>query len=440
MQQTASSQPAQPAETTAAERTADGQRPLSFVMKSQDSNRRKNSFFAASREPTDRAHARRAWIATALSLLFILALVLLPTGYEHAGAAYRDGSDRIRARVTAVDNGAIVDNGLVRTGDQRCTVTLLVGEHKGESFVADNILNGSMEQDKIYKAGDTALVLVSYQENEVYSVSMIDHYRIDGELLLLGGFIALMLLFAGWTGLRAILSFVLTVLSIWKVLVPCCLNGFNPILIGGVITVLLTVMTIGLVFGFDRRCLSACVGAVTGLAVTCALGIFCTNAFKIHGAVMSFYESLLYSGFSYLNLTQIFMASIFIGSSGAMMDLSVDIAASVYEVVQKRPDISRAEAIWSGIHVGRAAMGTQITTLLLAYSGSYIALLMVFMAQGTPLINVFNYKYVASEIIHTLVGSFGLVAAAPLTAVASGLFLAKKEHPKKTLLPETAAE
>ena len=145
---------------------------------------------------------------------------------------------------------------------------------------------------------------------------------------------------------------------------------------------------------------------------------------------MSLSESLLYSGYEHLNLTEIFMASIFIGSSGAMMDLSVDIAAAVNEVVTKRPDLSRFEAMMSGMRVGRAAMGTMTTTLLLAYSGSYIALLMVFMAQGTPMINVFNYKYVASEVIHTIVGSFGLVAAAPLTAAASGLLLAKGEKPQ----------
>ena len=89
----------------------------------------------------------------------------------------------------------------------------------------------------------------------------------------------------------------------------------------------------------------------------------------------------------------------------------------------------------AGVMIGRAAMGTMTTTLLLAYSGSFVALLMVFMAQGTPLINVFNYKYVASEIIHTIVGSFGLVAAAPLTAIASGLLLA---HPEQTAQAEAA--
>lgn len=76
-------------------------------------------------------------------------------------------------------------------------------------------------------------------------------------------------------------------------------------------------------------------------------------------------------------------------------------------------------------------MGTMTTTLLLAYSGGYITLLMVFMAQGTPLLNMLNYKYVSSEIIHTLVGSFGLVAAAPLTAIAAGIFLAEHGETKK---------
>ena len=122
------------------------------------------------------------------------------------------------------------------------------------------------------------------------------------------------------------------------------------------------------------------------------------------------------------------MASIFIGSSGAMMDLTVDVSAAVYEVVQKRPDLGWIEAVKSGLHVGRAAMGTMTTTLLLAYSGGYIALLMVFMAQGTPIINMLNYKYVTSEIIHTLVGSFGLVLAAPLTALTSGYFLTRRSN------------
>ncbi len=371
---------------------------------------------------------KQNWVSSAVCFALIVALLLLPTGYENAGAGRPANEERVPALVLSTDDSTIKDTGLVRSGEQSCQVQILAGSHKGETNRAGNMLSGSVEQDKIYKAGERALVLVSADEGKIASVSMIDHYRINGEIWLLLAFFALLMLFAGWTGLRAVLSFLLSVLAIWKVLVPCCLNGVNPILIGGLITAGLTILIIALVFGFNRIALAACAGAVAGLTVTAALGIYCTNAFHIHGAVMSFSESLLYSGYETLNLTQIFMASIFIGSSGAMMDLSVDIAAAVNEVVQKRPDLNRFEAMMSGMRVGRAAMGTMTTTLLLAYSGSYIALLMVFMAQGTPLINVFNYKYVASEIIHTIVGSFGLVAAAPLTAAAAGLLLA---HPEK---------
>ena len=103
-----------------------------------------------------------------------------------------------------------------------------------------------------------------------------------------------------------------------------------------------------------------------------------------------------------------------------------DICSAVYEVVQKRPEISAREAIASGFAVGRAACGSTTTTLLLAYSGSYVALMMVFMAQGTPVGMMLNYKYVAAEIVHTVVGSFGLVTVAPLTAITSGLLLTGK--------------
>ena len=233
-------------------------------------------------------------------------------------------------------------------------------------------------------------------------------------------------LFAGRTGIRAILSFVLTVLAIWKLLVPLYLKGWNPIWVGLVINLLLTTLIIALVYGFDRRCAAAVSGSFLGILVTCILGIVFTDLFRIHGAVMSYSESLLYAGFQELNLTQIIMASIFLGSSGAVMDLAVDITSAVHEVVEKKPDIKPWEAVKSGMNVGRAAMGTMTTTLLLAYSGGYIALLMVFMAQGTAVAHIFNYKYVAAEIIHTVIGSFGLVSVAPFTALCAGMMLTGK--------------
>ena len=360
-------------------------------------------------------------------LLLIVVLLILPTGYE--GAIQYQDADRCAARVLSVDNSAIIDTGLVRSGEQLCELELLGGRFQGQTATGVNMLNGSLEQDKIFAPGDKAMVVVSYQGDTILSVTMTDHYRLNLELVLAVLFAVFLILFAGRTGVRAILSFVLTVLTLWKVLVPVYLKGYNPIYVGLLVTLALTLMIIALVYGFDQRCFAAVSGAFLGILVTCVLGMIFTDLFQIHGAVMSYSESLLYAGYQDLNLTQIFMASIFIGSSGAVMDLAVDISSAVNEVVEKRPDISWREAVGSGMNVGRAAMGTMTTTLLLAYSGGYVALLMVFMAQGTPVWNILNYKYVASEIIDTIVGSFGLVTVAPFTAVTSGYLLTRGKSP-----------
>lgn len=377
---------------------------------------------------------RRYYAPVALCLLLIVVLMLLPTGYE--GTVQYQEADRCSALVVSVDNSTIVDTGLVRSGEQRCTLELLGGRFKGETTVGINMLNGSVEQDKLFSPGDRALVVVSFSEDGITNVTMIDHDRMGAEALLALLFAALLILFAGRTGIRAILSFVLTILMLWKVLVPLYLKGFNPILIGLAITLGLTILIISLVYGFDRRSLSAVSGASLGVLVTCLLGAAFTDLFKIHGAVMQSSESLLYAGYQDLNLTRIFMASIFIGASGAVMDLSVDITSAVNEVVEKRPDIGWREAVKSGMNVGRAAMGTMTTTLLLAYSGGYVALLMVFMAQGTPVQHILNYKYVAAEIIHTVVGSFGLVTVAPFTALTSGWLLTRSVGRTPAVSPE----
>ena len=370
----------------------------------------------------------------AVCLLAILILLFLPTGFE--GALVYQEAERCTARVLSVDDSAIIDTGLVRSGEQRCQLELLDGMFQGQTVSGVNMLNGSLEQDKVFQPGDKALVVVSHDGDTITNVTMSDHYRLGWELVMAIGFAIFLILFAGPTGIRAIASFVLTVLTLWKVLVPLYLKGYNPIWIGLAITLFLTVLIIALVYGFDRRCWAAVSGSFLGILVTCVLGVLFTDLFQIHGAVMSYSESLLYSGYQHLNLTQIFMASIFIGASGAIMDLSVDITSAVYEVVEKRPDLTWWEATRSGMNVGRAAMGTMTTTLLFAYSGGYVALLMVFMAQGTPVENILNYKYVAAELIHTVIGSFGLVTVAPFTALCAGVFLTRKEKQAEEMAPQ----
>lgn len=356
-----------------------------------------------------------------LGILLTAILIAIPTGYEDA--LIYQGMERATGIVTEVDNSAIKKSGLIQSGEQSCKMKIQDGKFKGEEITGVNFLSGSLEKDKIYKVGEKALVTISCEGDTIQSVVMSDHYRLDKEILLFVGFFLFLIIIAGKKGIFAIFSFAITILTIWKILVPTYLKGHSPIWTGILVMIFITLVIIFFVYGFDKKTITASLGSLLGIFTTCILGMIFTDLFKINGAVMPDSESLLYSGFQSLDLTAIFMSSIFIGASGAVMDLSVDITSAVWEVIEKKPEIGWKEATKSGMNVGRAAMGTMTTTLLLAYSGGYITLLMVFMAQGTPIDHILNYKYVASEILDTVVGSFGLVTVAPFTALAAGLLL-----------------
>lgn len=355
----------------------------------------------------------------------IAALLALPTGFEDA-RQFKD-AEKCKVLVEAVDNSSLINTGLIRTGQQVCTVRFLSGKFKMQTAEGWNMLGGSLSQDKLFRPGDKAQAVVHHYDGEIISVNLIDYYRLDGELLLALAFAFFLVVFARGVGLRSVFSFAITILVLWKILVPLFLKGHNPIFVGLAAVAIMTFVILALVYGFDKKLLSSFCGAMSGIVFAMVLSIICTSSFHIHGAVMANSEALLYSGFQDLNLTQIFMASVCVGASGSVMDLSVDITSAVSEVVRNCPGISRKEAIKSGLTVARAAMGTMTTTLLLAYSGTCIATLMTFMAQGTPVYNILNNNIVAAEIINTIAGSFGLAMTAPLTAVIAGTMLAKSQ-------------
>jgi Predicted multitransmembrane protein len=355
-------------------------------------------------------------------VLVIAVLAFLPTGYERAGEF---NGIQAKAKIIEVDNSSVHEAGLIKHGTQVCQVEILSGPYKGEKVAAVNELVGKLEMDKIFVPGDEALVGIDVQNNQINFVSLIDHYRLNLEVLLFAAFMLLLILFAGWTGVRAILSFILTILMIWKILIPMFLGGHNPIIISMLVVAAITTSTIFLISGFNAKSYVAILGSLSGSILTCILAVIFGHYFKVHGAVLHFSESLLYSGYQNLSLTDIFIAGIFVASTGALMDLAMDISTAVYEIVEKYPEISSREAIKSGFTIGRSVLGTMTTTLLLAYSGGYVALLMIFMSLDTPIINILNLKYVAGEIMNTIVGSFGLVTVAPFTAILAGIIFTR---------------
>ncbi|WP_020585767.1 YibE/F family protein [Desulfobacter curvatus] len=344
-------------------------------------------------------------------------LFLMPTGYE---SLIPQDSQYDRARVLDVDNSDIMIHSIVKAGTQELTAEMLTGPFKGHQVKVINALKGKMELDELFTKDQIILVEYSAANGKIRTAYSRGHYRISQELWLLGLFGLLLVVVGGWTGIKALLSFALSGLMLWKVMVPLFLKGYDPIPIALGVVAFLTLAISFLVGGATKRGMVTFLGAFLGLVFTCILALYFNQGFRIHGAVRPFAETLLYSGFYDLKITRIFLAGIFIASSGAVMDLAMDIAASMDEVKKNKPDISLKDHIKSGMSVGRAVIGTMTTTLLLAYSGGYMTMMMLFMAQGVPLVNFFNINYVAAEVLNTLVGSFGLVTVAPFTAVVGG--------------------
>ena len=320
-------------------------------------------------------------VFVAIISVLVLILSLVPTGFKEKKSPL---SMTVRGRVLNVDNTNVHQFGIVKQGDQAVTIEVMNGPFKGEQVKTVNMLMGKLELDKFFQKGDVSLVVLdlSPEKDKILYGTAIDHYRLNIEIVLLVLFTAILVLFAGWIGLKAIVSFAFTAVMIWRVMLPQFLNNWNPILLSLGVVSLLTGVIIFLIGGFTKRGVVAFAGSFAGILLTCVLSLIFGAYFNIHGAVRPFSETLLYSGYPHLDLRSIFLAGIFLASSGAVMDIAMDIAASMNEMYQKHPDISRKELLYSGLNVGRAVIGTMTTTLLLAYTGGYTTMFMVFIAQG----------------------------------------------------------
>ena len=359
----------------------------------------------------------RDWLFSGMVAAVCVVLGFLELSPETGAAVGRHS----RGRVVAADNSHVRVNLIVKTEHQVLKVELEDGPHEGQSISVDNALTGKMEMDEFYAVGDEVLVEYDVAGGTLRNGTVRGHYRLRLELGLIAAFAVLLLIVAGRTGAKAVVSFVFAAMVLWKLFFPLLLRGAPPIPTGlGIVAVLTAVITF-MVGGLNRRGAATFIGATAGVLLTCGLAVLFAHAFRLHGAVRPFAEALLYSGYVDLGLSDIFIASIFIASSGAVMDLAMDIAASMDEIYQKQPRIGMLEHIRSGLAVGQAVIGTMTTTLLLAYSSSHITMFMLFMAKGLSLYNILNAPFVAAEILNILVGSFGLVTVAPLTAVVSGL-------------------
>ena len=337
-----------------------------------------------------------------------------------------------RAVVQEVDNSDLQKLGHMEYGSQVLKVKLLSGPKKGTVYQAENLIRAQMELDKKFRVGDKIIVVMMPDDDPEYSVIRAqDHDRTFWTWLLAGLFCVFICIFGRWTGIKALFSFFLSVMVIWKAVIPMVLNGYSASWTIFGCVCFLTAAIMFLVAGLNRKGVAAFAGAIAGVFAGLCMSHLFTWLMKINGATLPYIQALYNNGFEFLKLQDLFTGAVILASSGAVMDLAMDIASGVEEVALHNNTLSRKELTASGMRIGRSVVGTMTTTLLLAYSGGYITLLMMFAVQGNSMLEILNNPLVAAESVKTLIGSFSLVLVAPFTALLSGLLFHKRGNFKK---------
>ena len=256
-----------------------------------------------------------------------------------------------------------------------------------------------------------------------------DYQRSDQILVLLVIFLVLLLVFGHWQGFNTIVSLTLTCLSVFYVFIPAVLAGENIYVWSIATCIYMTFMTLFIVNGVNRKSIAAILGCLAGVLVAGLLTLVMDKTMLLTGVLDE--NSVILNGLRSedpLNLRAIIFASIIIGAVGAIMDVSISIAAALAELQEKVPDITAKELMQSGMTISRDIMGTMSNTLILAYIGGFMASVLLMVAYNSSMLDLFNREVILVECLQALVGSLGILMTLPFTSlICAVLFQGRKK-------------
>lgn len=277
------------------------------------------------------------------------------------------------------------------------------------------------ENDKVLLSG--------YVQNGEKFYYFGDFIRITPLLWLLVIFCVLVVVFSKMQGLKTVVSLGFTCLSVFFVLIPAILNGHNIYLWSILVCVFMTVMTLCLISGFNVKALCAGIGCICGVLCSGMITLIMDKFLNMTGLIEeeSIYLVQLYPD-NPINLKAIIFAMIIVGAVGAVMDVSMSISSSLYELRIKSPEIKPNALMKSGFTIGRDMMGTMANTLVLAYIGSSLTSVLLLVAYNADIQQVINRELIVAEILQALAGSMGMLLTLPLTSAVCSVIYYKKEE------------
>lgn len=337
----------------------------------------------------------------------------------------------VPAKVTAVlSDDAVVDNENSegrRIGTQELEIRILSGAHKDEILTLTNYMSALFNVD--VSEGDRVIVRLITREDGSYYASMFNYDRglVIGIALLV--FCAVLALLGGWKGIRALLGLVFTLACIWFLLIPGLIRGWSGIWLTIGICAVTTAGCLILLDGFTKKSLCAVLGCIGGVA---AAGLFASIVGAItplNGFNMSEAENLLlYGAEKGLKISGLLVCGVLIAALGAVMDTSMNIASSIWELHERNPKLNARELFKSGMNIGRDAMGTMANTLILAFAGSSLNTLILVQVYDIPFTQLINTDFICIEILQSVAGSMGILLTTPLVAAISASIMSRAKR------------
>ena len=303
---------------------------------------------------------------------------------------------------------------------QYFTAKILSGENKGRTVEAHQQIDSYLDTgERFVKVGDK-VILLDY--GAVYGTEewVFGNYARSEYIFVLGAlFLVLLVVFGRGKGLNTLLSLVFTCLAVFCVFIPGVLAGFNVYLLTILICVFTIVMTLILTNGISAKSIATMLGCGAGVLAAAVVTLISDRIMHLTGFIdeHSVYLQIMGEDSAPINLRALIFAMITIGAMGALMDVAMDMASSLFEVKRHAPSISDKELFKSGINIGRDVMGTMANTLVLAYIGSSLCTILLRITYSNSLMEMINTESIVVELLNAIVGSLGILLTMPLTAL-----------------------
>ena len=311
---------------------------------------------------------------------------------------------------------------------QHLKIEILGGSHKGETMTIRHTIERIMPGYYIFKAGDKLLIRATEDNGKIETVKIQEKVRDTQVYLIVGLFVTLLLIIGGIKGLKTLVSLVIAVAMIFFGYIPLIIKGVNPILASLGISIPVVIITLIIISGKNIKTFVAIIGTSLGVIISGILAFIFGHFAHLTGLADDSSISLAYiPQFRNLDYKGILFGTILIGAIGAIMDVAISIASALYEINDLDKNISKKNMIISGMNIGKDRMGSMSNTLILAYVGTTLHLIILFIVYKIRFTEIINLDSIATEIIRAMAGSIGLIITIPVTVVIGTAIYKKKK-------------